>query len=177
LLAQLVPEFTVLPSNVDESLIWPDPWETAKALAASKADAIHKQYPGSLVIGADTIVAIQDLRGTWHQLAKPTDEADAIRMLRQLSGRQHIVITGVSLERSDFASLFTETTKVTFRPLSGEEIEAYVATGEPMDKAGAYAIQGGAQGFVETIEGSWSNVVGLPLEALAPVLEKALAMI
>jgi septum formation protein len=94
-------------------------------------------------------------------------------MLRQLSGRQHVVITAVSVERADFASLFAETTKVTFRPLTGEEIEAYVSTGEPMDKAGGYAIQGGAEGFVHTIEGSWSNVVGLPLEALGPVLEKA----
>ncbi|MFI5387346.1 MAG: Maf family protein [Fimbriimonadales bacterium] len=174
LLRELVSEFEVVPPDLDESQVHADPWNTAKGLALRKGEAIQRLHPDSLIISADTVVAFQNLLGGWDQLAKPVDSADAIRMLELLSGRRHVVITAVSVTTVDTASLIAETTKVTFRRLSNQEIESYVATGEPMDKAGAYAIQGGAKGFVESIEGSLSNVIGLPLEALSPILERAL---
>jgi septum formation protein len=147
----------------------------ATALADQKAYEVYKLHTEALVIGADTIVAIMDVTAKWNFLGKPADELDAIRMLTELSGKKHIVVTGVAVVMTDYARVIAETTTVTFRPLTREEIAAYVKTGEPMDKAGAYAIQGGAKGFVAKIEGSWSNVVGLPIESLKPVLEEAIA--
>ena len=124
--------------------------------------------PDALVIGADTVVALDG-----EQFAKPIDADDARRMLRALSGkdkadaRTHTVATGVSLISSAGVTTFHERTLVTFRELTDAEIDAYVAGGEPMDKAGAYAIQGGAGAFVLQREGSETNVIGLPLKRLA----------
>lgn len=146
----------------------------ARLLAEAKAQKVHVTDPEALVIGADTVVAYQDSASNWHQLAKPLDDEDAVRMLSLLSGRRHSVITGVAVLFGAFQSVAVDTTKVRFKSLSPEQIREYVATGEPMDKAGAYAIQGGAKEFVSTIEGSWSNVVGLPLEMLKPTLMRAL---
>ena len=169
LLAQIFPDFEVAISNVDEdSLTVDDPWKTAKSLALAKAGAIARLNPAALVIGGDTVVALDA-----HQLAKPTDEEDARAMLRRLSGNTHSVITGVALVLDGMTDVFCETSRVTFRRLSEEEIATYVATGEPMDKAGAYAIQGGAQGFVANLEGSVTNVIGLPMEALSAHLRDA----
>ena len=162
LLARLIPEFEVLVADVDEeALTVPDPFETAERLAEAKARAVARLRPEALVIGGDTVVALGET-----QLAKPKDEADARRMLRALSGRRHVVATGVSLVSPQGVETFHDRTWVVFRDLTDDEIAAYVATGEPMDKAGAYAIQGGAAGFVASREGSESNVIGLPLELL-----------
>jgi septum formation protein len=133
------------------------PVDYVRRLAEEKAFAVALGS-GETVLGADTVVVVDDL-----VLEKPNDSGDAAGMLELLSGREHQVITGICL-RSDSAKIVdTVTTQVTFVPLTREEIEAYVASGEPMDKAGAYAIQGLASKFVDRIEGSYSNVVGLPV--------------
>ena len=166
LLSQLVSEFEVVVSEVDEDMLTTsDPRQTAESLAVAKAQAVQALRPESVVIGADTVVALGDV-----QLAKPVDAGDAIRMLTMLSGRTHVVLTGCCVASPVRVESFVEETMVSFRPLSNEEIEEYVATGEPMDKAGAYAIQGGAFSFVEATQGSKSNVIGLPLERLEKVL-------
>jgi septum formation protein len=163
LLGSLVSDFEILPADVDEeALTTLDPVQTAEHLARAKAYAVREARPEALVIGGDTVVALDETR----QLAKPASAEEAKAMLRSLSGGSHRVITAICLCWPGGEDLFSVATAVVFRPLSEEEIDAYVRTGEPMDKAGAYAIQGGASGFVEHIEGSWSNVVGLPLEAL-----------
>lgn len=166
LLKRLIPEFEVLVSDVDEeALTVSNPFETAERLAEAKALAVAPERPGALILGADTVVTLD---GT--HFAKPKDAADARRMLRALSGRTHVVATGVCLLEPKSTVVFHDRTEVTFRELTDEEIDAYVATSEPMDKAGAYAIQGGAAAFVTHREGSESNVIGLPLERLALVL-------
>lgn len=166
LLREVLDTFEVCVSGVDEDALQdPDPWRTAEALATAKASAVAIQRPECLVIGGDTVVAIQHGE-TFRQFGKPVGEADAARMLRELSGRTHFVITGFALIGPGIHSVGSETTRVTFIALDEPRIQAYVATGEPMDKAGAYAIQGGAADFVKSVDGSWSNVVGLPVEAL-----------
>ena len=120
-----------------------------------------------VVIAADTVVCLDD-----EILGKPADEADARRMLRALSGRDHRVFTGVTAARGGTVLSAFEETAVHFRPLDEREIDAYIATGEPMDKAGAYGIQGRAALFVRAIEGDYFNVVGLPLCRLGEILKK-----
>ena len=152
--------FTVQASWVDERVApGTPPAQAAVELAVRKAEAVPAP-PGAWVLAADTLL---DLDG--EILGKPRDEADARRILARLSGREHWVVTGVAL-RAPRAGLRTglEQTRVTFRPLSAEEIAAYVATGEPMDKAGAYAVQGGAARFVAEVRGPMDNVVGLPMD-------------
>lgn len=169
LLRELVPEFESAVSEVDEeSQTKEDPWHTAEHLAEAKALAVLSMRPEVRVIGGDTVVAVKN--DGWEQLAKPATFDEACEMLRRLSGREHVVITGVCVASADGVRTASETTRVAFRRLSEEEIREYVATGEPMDKAGAYAIQGGAAGFVESVDGSVSNVVGLPLELLKGML-------
>lgn len=164
-------EFITQPAPIDEeALTDPDPWITAARLAREKALWLHEQLPNHLVIGGDTVVAIQEENG-WIQLAKPADPQDACRMLALLSGREHVVITGVAVRSPKGLAVSTETTKVTFRVLSSEEIERYVATSEPMDKAGAYGIQGGAKAFLDRMEGPLDNVIGLPRELLSGMLK------
>lgn len=173
LLKQLFSEFEVIPADLDEdALTVKDPWETAKRLALAKAKAVAVQRPDALVIGSDTVVALPSFEST-IQLAKPEDAQDAVRMLAALSGKSHWVITGVALLSPDFEMVEADETSVTFRDLEQSEIEEYVATGEPMDKAGAYAIQGGAAGFVANTKGSLSNVIGLPLEQVQRMLKNA----
>lgn len=155
--------FEVHPAHiVEERKPGEAPLAYALRLAEEKARAIAARFPGRLVLGADTIVVADE-----HVLEKPLDHADAARMLRLLSGREHQVTTAVSLVKpggqSDTRAC---TTRVFFRELSEEEIQRYVASNEPMDKAGAYAIQGGAAGFADRMEGDYSNVVGLPLPLL-----------
>lgn len=171
LLKQLFSEFEVIPADLNEdALTVKDPWETAKRLALAKAKAVAVQRPDALVIGSDTVVALPSFEST-IQLAKPADDQDAVRMLAALSGKSHWVITGVALVSPDFEVVDADETSVTFRDLEQSEIEEYVATGEPMDKAGAYAIQGGAAGFVANTKGSLSNVIGLPLEQVQRMLK------
>lgn len=172
LLKELVDTFEIDSADLDEdALTVNDPWETAKGLALAKAKAVSYRHPGKLVIGGDTVVAFESEAGQFTQLAKPTDVADAQSMLGQLAGRSHVVITGLALARDGEGAVDAATTQVRFRELSAAEIAKYVATGEPMDKAGAYAIQGGAAGFVVSVEGSISNVIGLPLELLREMLD------
>lgn len=167
LLAQMGVEPVVRPVDVDET---PRPEEEASTyvlrLASEKARA--EACPGELVLAADTVVALAkedggDLLG--NLLGKPRDEDDARAMLRRLRDRSHQVLTGVALwdPAAESEELSVVVTEVVFGPMSDEEIDAYVRSGEPMDKAGAYAIQGLGGLFVERIEGNYSNVVGLPL--------------
>jgi septum formation protein len=168
--------FMAQPANIDES---PRPGESARhcaeRLASEKASTVFRKSPGQFALGADTIVVVDG-----EILGKPRDQADAMRMLRLLSGRTHQVITGVCLigptlgtanqklsielkEASEFKDTRSETTLVTMLPLSEEDIRSYVASGEPLDKAGAYAIQGAASRWIPRIEGDYFNVVGLPV--------------
>lgn len=138
-------------------------------LAREKAEAVAQRFPGRYVLGADTIVVVDN-----DVLEKPADGEDATRMLRLLSGRRHQVITAVSLvDPSGRSETRSSTTNVYFRQISDKEILSYVNSGEPMDKAGAYAIQGGAGAWVKRIEGEYSNVVGLPLSLVTELLRAA----
>jgi septum formation protein len=153
--------FVVQPADLDESPhAGESPQDCAERLASEKALAVRRTRPQDVVLGADTIVVVDDTI-----LGKPGDGDDAARMLRMLSGRVHRVITGVCVAgpAADSARVASETTLVTMSELSDEEIRGYVATGEPMDKAGAYAIQGMASRWIPRIEGDYSNVVGLPV--------------
>jgi len=143
------------------------PLAYALRLAEEKARAVAQRFPGRYVLGADTIVVADE-----HLLEKPLDHADAARMLRILSGRAHEVTTAVSLVKPNGQSDTRAcTTRVFFRALGEEEIQRYVASNEPMDKAGAYAIQGGAARFADRMDGQYSNVVGLPLPLVAEMLQ------
>lgn len=161
--------FTVAVSAVDEDAITaPDPRTLALRLALAKANAVAASQPaGALVIGADTVVARNGV-----SYAKPRDADDARRMVRELAGGPHDVITGVAIVRAgrDETVLDAARTRVVFRALSEAEIDAYVATGEPLDKAGAYGIQGHGGELVDHIEGDYFNVVGLPCAMLARLL-------
>lgn len=137
------------------------PEENVKCLAKLKAEAVAKDYKSQWVIGADTIVCLED-----HILGKPNNHLQAQEMLQLLSGKKHRVITGVALMRGDEVITFCETTYVQMKRLSLQEIQDYIATGEPMDKAGAYAIQGKGAIFIEGIEGDYYNVVGLPIHQI-----------
>ncbi len=176
LLAQAGYAFEVRPAHVNEDL---RPGEDAIAyvvrLAREKALSVLAEMsskgpalPHVVVLGADTTVTVDG-----HILAKPEDAADAARMLRMLSGRTHRVITGVAMATAKGVEVAAEVTGVQFRALGDEEIAAYVATGEPMDKAGAYGIQGLAAKWIPRVEGCYFNVVGLPLALVATMLEEA----
>ena len=159
--------FRVKPAHVPEA---PGPGEVpqlyTKRLARDKAVAIHKQFEPCFVLGADTIVITDE-----HLLEKPSDQEDAIRMLRLLSDRTHIVTTGVCLITPDGKEdVRSETTQVTFGPMTESEIRSYAASGEPLDRAGAYAIQGLASRWVRRIEGCYFNVVGLPVRLVYRML-------
>lgn len=160
--------FTVIPSHIAEELRPGElPEEYALRVAREKAQDVATQCPGSWVLGADTIVAVDDL-----VLGKPKDAADGFGMLRLLSGRTHRVITAFALldgtgQVSDHRLVVSQ---VTFKPLSDDHIHNYLATGEPFDKAGAYAVQGLGAALVERVEGSYTNVVGLPVEEVLAAL-------
>jgi len=160
--------FEVQPADIDED---PIPNESAKScaerLAREKAQVVAGKRPNDAVLGADTVVVIDD-----QILNKPADGADAVRMLRLLSGRMHQVITGVCLAVRGEYEVASETTSVTMMEISEKEIAAYVVTGEPMDKAGAYAIQGIASRWIPRIEGDYSNVVGLPIARVYRMLQR-----
>lgn len=173
LLRQVVDDFEVDPADINEErLTVADPFETAQALALAKAKEVERRHYGKVIIGSDTVVAVPNEDGTYLQLAKPYDEADARRMIGLLQGRSHLVITGVAIVRGEHQEVFFDKSVVTFSPLSEAEIAEYVARGESMDKAGAYGIQGMASKLVKGVEGSLDNVVGLPTERLEIELEK-----
>lgn len=151
--------FTVAPADIHERRESGEaPAAYAERLARDKARAVAANNGGRLVLGADTIVVLGD-----EVLEKPRDEEDAARMLRQLSGRTHQVITGVCLAGPGFEELRSASTDVTMAEIPDDEIAHYVASGEPMDKAGAYAIQGMASRWVTRLDGDYFNVVGLPV--------------
>ena len=163
-------QFDVRPSGIAEARL-PDesPENFAGRLARDKAlDVARQSQAGRVVLGADTVVSVNG-----EILEKPVDAADAARMLRTLSGRVHRVITAVCLVRAPESVLAWrhETTSVTFRKLTDEEIESYVASGEPFDKAGGYAIQGLASRFIPRIDGCYFNVVGLPVPLLYEMMK------
>jgi septum formation protein len=171
--------FVVQPTNIPEV---PQPGEAPRAfaerMAREKALTVFRRRPNDFVLGADTIVIVDG-----EILGKPRDSADAVRMLRVLSGRTHQVITGVCLvsprlrtedwrQEAGFEDIRSETTLVTMDPLGDDDIHSYVSTGEPRDKAGAYAIQGKASRWVSRIEGDYFNVVGLPVSLVYKMLRE-----
>ena len=161
-------EFEIIVADVDESV--PEgtkPEDAAIMTAEKKALAVAESHKDSVVIGADTIVVAGE-----KILGKPTDKADACRMLSMLSGVEHKVITGVCLACGDKKITFAQVSKVKFYDLTDDEINAYVETGEPMDKAGAYGIQGKGCVLVEKIEGDYFNIVGLPVARVMKELNK-----
>ena len=151
--------FEVQPADIPEDpLPGEGPQACAERLAREKALVVARRRPHDTVLGADTVVVVEG-----EILGKPADAADAARMLRKLAGRRHQVITGGCLVVSGQWSVASETTSVTMAEIPEQEIADYVATAEPMDKAGAYAIQGLASRWIPRIEGDYSNVVGLPI--------------
>jgi septum formation protein len=174
LLAAAGIEFTVLAFDIDETPLTDEgPEAHVRRLAEEKARAAAAQRPDAIILGADTVVVVDG-----RILGKPTDAEDAGAMLGALSGRAHEVITGVALiapadtAGPAAAAIAIARTQVWFFPLTDAEISWYVASGEPMDKAGAYAIQGLASRFVERIDGSYSNVVGLPVALVYRMLRE-----
>jgi septum formation protein len=163
--------FRVVVPDVDESTAPGEaPEQVVARLALDKARAaLGGVVPGQRVLAADTVVAIDG-----EILGKPRDAADAVRMLLQLGGRTHRVLTGFALLARDpeIEERGVEESRVTFRSIGVAEAKAYVATGEPLDKAGSYAAQGEGASFIARIDGSRSNVIGLPMERLVPILER-----
>ena len=169
LLKQIGVSFRVVPSEADESntaVLRPDEYVKQCALAKAKAVA-SRVSPADIVIGADTVVALGEI-----VFGKPSDATDAARMLQQLSGRTHSVWSGLAVLAPQSQYVTAVETKVTLAELSTHQIERYVASGEPMDKAGAYAIQGLGAVFVKRIDGCYYNVVGLPLQVLSGQLNQ-----
>jgi septum formation protein len=162
-------EFSVVPADICEDVLPGEkPADHVMRLSCEKADAVAVKTDGRFFIGADTIVVLDGAI-----LGKPVDDADARRMLSGLSGRNHEVITGFTVfdKISGVHVSRSVCTEVTFKKLADHEINAYIATGCPMDKAGAYAIQGGAVHFVRSISGSYTNVIGLPMTELYETLQ------
>lgn len=168
LLAAASIDVDVDPVAVDEERVGTEaPDAYVERVARLKAAAGAARHPGRVVLGADTAVVVGD-----DVLGKPRDAADARAMLQRLAGRDHEVMTGVAIAADGRVTSFVERTRVWMAPISAADIQAYIDTGEPFDKAGAYAIQGGAGRFVARFDGSYTNVVGLPLERLIEELRQ-----
>ena len=174
LLKQIGLTFRVHPAHIPEDPLPNEPpADYVARLAREKAEAVYAELsskipdPSLIVLGADTTVTLDE-----HILGKPEDDADAARMLALLSGRTHAVLTGVALVTAKKTIVRCESTAVSFAKLSDEEIADYVASSEPMDKAGAYGIQGLAAQWIPRIEGCYFNVVGLPLALVAALLKQ-----
>jgi septum formation protein len=168
LIGRLGLEFTVEPADVDEG--YPEhemPATYAERLAREKAIAVAHRHHDALVVGSDTIVVLDS-----DVLGKPKDEADAVRMLNRLSGREHEVFTAVAAVLGGRVESSVERVSVRFRALDEVEIESYVATGEPMDKAGAYGIQGFGSALVESIRGDYFAVMGLPVVRMLSLIRR-----
>ncbi len=162
LMANIGLDFTVKVADVDEVIPQnAKPYEVVMSLAVQKAQAVAEENPDAIIIGADTVVALDD-----EILGKPKSHADAAEMLGNLSGRRHTVYTGVAIIHGENIKSFYEATEVEFYLLTENEIDGYVATDEPMDKAGAYGIQGKGALLVKKIDGDYFNVVGLPVAKL-----------
>ena len=160
--------FEIQAPDVDETqLPGEDPAALVPRLAVLKAGAVAERHPGRWVVAADTTVAVDH-----HTLNKPADAGDAARMLGLIQGRDHQVHTGFCLRRDGESHVFVDTARVFLRPMTGACIRWYVATGEPMDKAGAYAAQGIAALFIDRIEGSFATVMGLPVERMGALFQE-----
>ena len=168
LMSALNYEFEIAAADIDETVTEnKEPGLIVSQLALQKAEAVFQNSPDALVIGADTLVFLGG-----RPLGKPSDEAEAVRMLRALSGRWHVVFSGVAIVSKEKRDTFFVRTAVKFYELSDDFIARYVATGEPLDKAGAYGIQQFGALLVERIDGDYFNVVGLPVASLARHLEQ-----
>lgn len=169
-------EFETRPSEIDESSDLKDPAEFVHFLSQAKAQEVARQLKGTaserrtVILGADTIVVLGS-----EILGKPTSREDAYQMLMRMSGRNHRVFTGVALIdlHSDAVTVNHAVSNVYFRPLDSAEVRSYARTEEPMDKAGAYALQGAASAFVDKIEGCYSNIIGLPMPLTVRMLRQA----
>ena len=161
-------EFVIEPSNIDESVADKlKPVDMVLELSKLKAEHVASKYPMDTIIGADTIVVHEDV-----VLGKPKDEADAYRMLKKLSGDVHMVYTGVTIIKGVFVKSFVSEAKVYMKQISDLEIKDYIATKEPLDKAGAYAIQGVGGKFIDHYQGDFFTIVGLPLKELKEALKE-----
>lgn len=159
--------FEAVSVEVDESFLKLEPpGDHVRRLALEKARSVFATYPSAIVLGADTIVLVGG-----EMMGKPRNNEEARRMLRLLSGREHEVLTGLALVSSRATVVEVARTRVWFNPMTEEEIAGYVASGEPADKAGAYAIQGLGSRFIDRIQGSYSNVVGLPVALVYRLLK------
>jgi len=168
LLRQVGVDFEIRVADVDEQVHAGEAAsDYVRRVAMAKAEAVRRLAAGRPVLAADTAVVVEG-----RILGKPRDRADALSMLEQLSGRSHEVLSGVALLADD-ANYRLNTSRVTFRTVSAQEADAYWATGEPADKAGAYAVQGLAAAFIERIEGSYSGIMGLPLFETLEMLQAA----
>lgn len=169
LLGLIAADFSVCPADIDETMNAAlSMHEQVADLSARKARAVAQEHPGAAVVGSDTVVVLDGV-----PLGKPVDEADAKRMLSALAGRAHEVVTGVALALPDGSVLQDATvTRVRFAPLAEGEIDWYISTREPMDKAGAYGIQGLGARFIEGIEGDYYSVMGLPVRRLYEMLRE-----
>ena len=167
LLKTVIKNFRIVPSKIDEVCdIDLSPEENAVLLGRGKATWVAKHHPHNLVIGADTMVVLKN-----KIIGKPTDAENARQILRQLSGQEHKVITGVAVVHSKIFSAVS-ISHVRIKALTRNEINSYVESGEPLDKAGAYAIQGEGSFLVESYSGSYSNIIGLPMDLLKDLLQK-----
>lgn len=166
-------EFSVIPSDFDESsILESDPYVLVEALSTQKAKSIAKDHPNDTVLAADTVVILEQTI-----LGKPKDDEDAFNMLHDLiKQQQHVVATGVCIIHQGKIQSFVDKTIVYFNPLTDEEIRAYVQTKEPMDKAGAYGIQGKGALFIDKINGDYYNVMGLPIAKVHQALKKLVQM-
>ncbi len=171
LLRALIPDFDIIPSDVDESPVAGEsPEEHVLRLSKEKALAVSRAHPTRWVLGADTIVVIDG-----DVLGKPATPVEAKRMLGMLSGREHIVITGFALVKGGLGAVVNDSVRsgVLFKEISPDEMEWYTRTDEPYDKAGGYAVQGKAAFFIKEIQGSYTNVIGLPLCEVVTAMERA----
>lgn len=168
LLKKICSEFLIVPCDAEEVQDAESPTNLAVANAKLKAETVAKNFPSDIVIGADTIVVLDG-----KIFGKPDGEKGAFAMLKKLAGRRHEVITGLAIVTGGKNFTASEVTEVFFGEMSDEEILNYVATGEPLDKSGSYALQGGMAPFIEKIHGDWANVVGLPLYRLRLLAKSA----
>lgn len=172
ILSQAGVDFKVIPSNFDESsLECTNIDDYSKALSYHKAKDVFKDHQTDTVIASDTIVVINN-----EILGKPKNKEDAFRMLKSLQGRKHVVITSVCIMHKDKIDTFLSKSYVTFYKMSHDEINEYIETNEPMDKAGAYAIQGKAAKYIRSINGDYYTIVGLPIGKVIKSLKKLKAL-
>ena len=172
ILTQAGVDFKVIPSNFDESsLEFTNIDDYSKALSYHKAQYVFKNHSNDTIIASDTIVVIDN-----EILGKPKNKEDAFRMLKSLQGRKHVVITSVCIMHKDKIDTFLSKSYVTFYKMSNDEINEYIETNEPMDKAGAYAIQGKAAKYIRSINGDYYTIVGLPIGKVIKSLKKLKAL-